>query len=784
MLVKSYKQELTNVLSMVKSEKSASEIQIPYAFTDKNKIGILFITTYPPKECGIATYTSDLTLTLKKRFGESFRINICALSSETETHSYPQNITHILNTDQPSSYQKLADDIMNNHKIDLVVLQHEFGLFGQHGFELTAMLQQINKPVVVVFHTVLPNPDEIHKKLVQDMALSSKKLIVMTQHSSEILYSDYKIPKSKIEVIPHGTHLVAHEDKQKLKLKYGLSGKKVLSTFGFLGTGKNIETTLEALPGIIKSVPETLFLIIGKTHPSTINREGESYRNFLKKRITELELHNHVRFVNAFLPLHELLEYLQLTDIYLFTSKDPNQAVSGTFVYAVSCGCPIISTPIPHATEVLGKDAGVIIDFCAPDQLTEAAVGLLEDDTFRNTLSMNGLHKMASTAWENSAIAHAELFGNMVNERFNLAYNLPEINLDHIKKMTTETGIIQFSKINIPDLETGYTLDDNARALIAVCEHYTLTLNPENLRLIEIYYAFIKKCFQRNGNFKNYVDKNLHFTDQNKITNLEDSHGRALWSLGYVLSLAEFLPREIISDALNLFKKALKNVRKIHSTRSMAFIIKGLYYANKQFPDDAYMSMIIMLANRLENMYRHESNPTWRWFESYLTYGNSILPEAMLCAFMATGKKTYKETAEESFDFLLSKTFHGQQMKVISNQTWMFKDEEGGCNIPGGEQPIDVAYTVLALKRFGQVFKNKGYLEKMKLSFQWFLGKNHLHQIIYNPCTGGCYDGLEKNNVNLNQGAESTVSYLMARLAIEEISRNYLSDNYNNTSIH
>lgn len=766
MLVKSRKPEMSPVLSLVEPKESVSKVINHILSPEQQKIGILFITTFPPRECGIATYTQDLILTLNKSFGESFNIKICALASESENHTYPQKVTHILHTDQKTSYQKLADDINNNPLINVVVLQHEFGLYGQHGQELINMLHQIQKPVVIVFHTVLPYPNLLHIKMVRALSVSADRLIVMTKNSLEILSRDYEISKSKIEVIPHGTHLVVHEDKDTLKAKYGLTGKKVLSTFGFLGSGKNIETTLAALPEIISFEPDTVFLIIGKTHRSTILREGESYRDMLKERITTLGLQDHVRFVNAFLPLSELLECLQLTDIYLFTSKDPNQAVSGTFVYAISCGCPIISTPIPHATEVLGKDAGVIIDFCAPDQLAASAILLLENENFRNTLSMNGLHQIASTAWENSAISHAVLFGNLLHDRFPLHYNLPEINLSHIKKMTTDIGIIQFSKINIPDLETGYTLDDNARALIAICQHYKMTLDPDDLRYIKTYFYFIKRCFQKEGDFLNYVDKNLVFTTQNGETNLEDCNGRSIWSLGYLLSIGDLLPKSLLTDVHDLFDASIKRATKIHSTRSMAFIIKGLYFANTFLPDETYKLLIFVLAKRLVNMFLHESNPSWLWYESYLTYGNSTIPEAMLCAYLSTGEEIYKETAEITFDFLLSKTFYGHQMKVISNQTWMYKDKKMSDYTPGGEQPIDVAYTVLALKRFAEVFKNKGYQEKMKQSFQWFLGKNHLHQIMYNPRTGGCYDGLEEHNVNLNQGAESTVSYLMARLAI------------------
>ncbi len=633
--------------------------------------------------------------------------------------------------------------------------------------DLIYMLQQLKKPVIIAFHTVLPEPNPTLKKQVQMLSALAESLVVMTQASSNILCRDYLIKKSKIYVIQHGTHLVERRDKDTLKSKYGLRGKNILSTFGFLGTGKSIETTLDAMQAIIKHDDNTMFLIIGKTHPSTIKKEGEIYSDFLKAKVLKLNLQEHVLFINAFLPLNELLEYLQLTDIYLFTSKDPNQAVSGSFAYAISCGCPIISTPIPHAKEVLKNDAGFIIDFNSPDQLSSAVIKLLKDENYRNELSINCLHRMASSAWENSAIAHANLLGTTANEDFRLQYNMPEIKLSHIKKLTTEIGMVQFSRINIPDLNTGYTLDDNARALVAVCQHYSLTHDEDNLRLIRIYYNFIKRCLQKDGKFLNYLDKNQSFTSQNDETNLEDSNGRAIWALGFLIGKGHLIPLEIIDDATTILGIALGNAKNIHSTRAMAFIIKGLYFSNLSAANADYNVLIQVLAERLIKMYQHESDATWQWYESYLTYGNSIIPEAMLCAYMSTDNVIYKNVAKETFDFLLSKTFKGARMQVISNQTWLHKGREEVASVSGGEQPIDVAYTILALKRFNDVFDDNEYKVKMEYAFNWFLGENHLHQIMYNTCTGGCYDGLEEHNVNLNQGAESTVSYLMARLTLE-----------------
>ena len=725
---------------------------------------ILFITSFPPRECGIATYSQDLIQALTNQFGSSFKCSICALESDTEQHIYKQNPKFILNTDSPLSFRKTAASINHDENIRLVVMQHEFGFFAKSETDYKQLFEQITKPIVFVFHTVLPRPNIELKSKVQDMATIASAIVVMTSNAATILVNEYHIPVHKITVIQHGTHLVPPLERLQLKKLYDLNDRKVLSTFGLLSSSKSIETTLDALPLVVEKHPDVLFLVLGKTHPTILKNEGEKYRSMLQDKVRTLHLENHVRFVNEYLPLPTLLEFLQLSDIYLFTSKDPNQAVSGTFSYAVSCGCPVISTPIPHAIEVLNNNNGIIVDFENPTQLAEAIVALLDNDKLRHEISSNSFHRMASTAWQNSAIQHILLFEKLTSNAFKLNYKIPTINLDHINKMTTRIGMIQFSKIAYPDINSGYTLDDNARALVALCQHYEIFQNKNDLILINTYLDFIKLCLQPNGSFLNYVDKNGEFTIQNNETNLEDSNGRTIWALGYVCSLKEILPINYTNEADNLLDRVMIHLDKIYSTRAMAFIIKGLHYQGKH----QNIHLLQTLANRLVQMYKHERSNEWYWFENYLTYGNSLLPEAMLCAYLSTGITEYKTIAKESFTFLLSKIFVDEKIKVISNKGWHLKDKIAET-IVGGEQPIDVAYTILALEKFYDVFKEDEYKQKIKNAFNWFLGDNHLHQIVYNPCTGGCYDGVEEHNVNLNQGAESTVSYLLARMVIERV---------------
>lgn len=749
--------------------------------------GVLIITTYPPRECGIATYSHDLFKSLHKSFSSTFSISVCALEEGFQRYEYPEEVKYFLDTNSGTQYSELSYNINHDDDIKLVLVQHEFGLF-DHACQddLLEFLNQLRKPIILAFHTILPEPDSKLKIKVMDLVEVCIKIVVMTQSAAMILVNEYQVPMHKIEIVAHGTHLVSHLDKTFLKDKYGFQDKKILTTFGLLGPGKGLEITLDALPDIIQDHTDVMFLIIGKTHPGVVKADGEKYRLMLEAKVKALSLESHVLFINQYVQLSTLLEYLQMTDIYLFTSKDPNQAVSGTFLYAMSCACPIISTPIPQAKELLTSDTGLIIDFNDSGQLSAGVCMLLNNDGLRLSFSSNALHRIAPTIWENSAISHGNLFKELLNQRkydeqdvvsrakhstsknqdVKLKFIYPELKLDHIKRMTTEFGIIQFSKINQPDVSSGYTLDDNSRALIVYCMAFGLNFEQSDLYYINLYLDFIAYCQQADGWFLNYVDANRNFTDQNSETNLQDSNGRAIWALGYLISKQNILPKELTLKASLIFRKALPQISSIYSPRAMAFAIKGLYYANLTNRLDHNSSIIKLLADRLQQMFLHEGEKSWLWFESSMTYANSVLPEALLLSWMDSGDEQYKVTAKLSFDFLLSKIFLTNMIKVVSNRSWMHKGEKADLY---GEQPIDVAYTILALSRFYEVYQCENYMIKRNYAFELFLGNNHLRQIVYNPCTGGCYDGLEETHINLNQGAESTVSYLIARMTVSSM---------------
>lgn len=726
---------------------------------------LLVITSYPPRKCGIATYSQDLIHAMEYKFKDDFIIKVCALHNEGSPLDYPEKVSYHFKTWIREDYNRLAKAINSDRHIRIIYLQHEFGLYGgELGDYLIDFLEKVNAPVITTFHTILSKPSDGRRNITQQIARFSAKLIVMTKLSAEILTSDYQIAEDKIKIIPHGTHLIKpHKSTEGKDTPF--PDKTILSTFGLISEGKSIETAFHALPRIVNQFPNVLYLVIGKTHPDVLKNEGEKYRDFLQNKVLELRMERHVLFVNKYLQLDILLEYLQRTDIYLFTSKDPQQAVSGTLAYAMSAGCPIISTPIPHSLELL-EGSGINFDFQNPHQLADAAILMLSTPELMEDMRMNALHKISPTAWQNSAISHMDLAKSILNDKdFNPHYLCPPISLTHIKRMTTDFGLIQFSKVAEPDRASGYTIDDNARALIAVTKNFELTGDFEDLHLINTYLDFILFCQQEDGSFLNYVTFGQEFFEKNKDENLEDANGRTIWALGEFLSLRHLISLHLQAQVEAAFQKTIAKIVQIQSPRAIAFCIKGLYfhYQFKNAPET--LKIITQLADNLISKYRSVSSENWHWYEPYLTYANAVLPEAMLLAGKCTNNGLYKQTAKKTFDFLLSITHKNDQISMISNIGRYYKGQE---TKRFGEQPIEFAYTILALDCFYEEYEEDEYLHLLKSTFNWFLGDNHLRKIIYNPCTGGCYDGLEEHHVNLNQGAESTISYLLARLTMQK----------------
>ena len=731
------------------------------------EIKMLIVSSYPPRECGLATFSHDVLNSVKKVFGNTLPIEVCALQNDKQLFKYGNEVKYTISSSSVEDYRRVAEKINERNDIGVVCIQHEFGLHGgEYGDYFLVFLLALNKPIMTVFHTVLPNPDEKRRKVVQAIVDLSNRVVVLTNKSQEILINQYGSQKSKINVIPHGTHTVLWEQKGLLKKKYNYSDKIVMSTFGLISENKNIETVLHALPQIVSKHPEVIYMIIGKTHPEISKREGEKYRNKLLDIVHENQLENNVIFINEFLELKQLLEYLTMSDIYLFSSKDPNQAVSGTFAYALSCGCAVISTPIAHAIEALQDGNGILLkEFDNTIEFQNAILELVENKEKRIAIGRNAYSLSNETTWENVGIKYGLLFGDLTNKEEDLRFNFPPIKLDHIRELTTDYGMLQFSKFSEPDTESGYTLDDNARALIDMVMYYSHHQDDDTLRLADIYLNFMEDMQRADGFFDNYKNFDRQLTAQNSEVNLEDANGRAFWSLGYVISHQQILPVNLVIRAENCWKKAFSRIYEISAPRAIAYTLKGLYYYYSVHPKESVRVYIEQLADKLLELYNINSEEYWCWYEDYMTYVNNVLPEAMMFSFLATGEPKYLKIATITFDFLLSHYFMKGQLKVISNRGWFKKQNE---RFFYGEQPIEVATTIITLDLFYQVTGNVKYKDQLEVAFNWFLGNNHLKQIMYNPVNGASYDGLEDKTININQGAESTLCFFKAQLIMEK----------------
>ncbi|MBK0369897.1 glycosyltransferase [Flavobacterium agrisoli] len=744
--------------------------------TPKSKI--VYLSTFPPTQCGIATFTEDTLRAITQIYDKSIRCEICEITFNGEASDLADY--HIPSKDQ-AAYSRVAEAINQDPEVELVHIQHEFGLFGgEYGAYLLDFITTLQKPIAFTFHTVLPNPNPQLKAITQLLCSYSEALVVMTEKSKAILIQDYAIKAEKITVIPHGTHLVDYETTAKAKAKLQLEDRLTLATFGLLGEGKSIETGLQALAQVVPQFPNVLYLILGKTHPNTITDGVDHYRLKLEKLVRDLKLESNVRFVNEYLETNQLLDYLKATDIYLFTSKDPNQAVSGTFSYAMSCSCPIVASRIPHTLECLTSDIGILADIQNADQFAEATLRLLSDANLRRNMAINAYAATTKTSWENTALKHLSVYQKIAKGLASTKITYPTININHLKRMTTDLGMIQFCQISEPDLESGYTIDDNARALMAMVKHYQLHDDEADLHYLKTYLNFIIRCQLPEGNFTNYIDQHNQIEARNEHENLEDANGRAVWALGTLMRLntVKTLPSSMVYRATACLNKALSYVAQLQSPRAMGFAIKGLYALYQVTPTPKLLALIQDRADKIAALYEHTAVANWKWYENKLTYANSVLPEALLLAHLVTDESRYKKIALESLHFLIDKMYTDNQLKIISNQGW---HEKNAIPYEYGEQPIEAYYMMNTLDLFYKTFHDPLYKRYLKLAFDWYLGKNHLKQILYNPITGGCYDGLEKENINLNQGAESTVCYLSARLLIETYTskgKNMISASY------
>lgn len=726
---------------------------------------ILFVTSYPPRECGIANYSKNLIHAINNRFSNYFNIKVCALEQGKGKYYYPEEVTNTLNTLDPDNYGKIAADINKNNNLSAVIIQHEFDLFAPHHQHLEQFIKAIVKPVTVVFHTVVSQPDSFTRQHIQKIGTLADSVIVMAHVSREVLVNNYHIASDKIAVIPYGTQLVNSSEVTSLKEKYKLTGKTVITSFGLLTPTKGIETVLESLPQVIKSHPEIKLLVIGKTHPEILKKEGESYRIMLEAKTKSLKLQNHVQFINAYFPNDIINEYLQASEICIFSCTDSNRPMSGTFSSAISCGCAIISTPTSHASEFIDSDSGLIFEAGNASDLSEKLNLMLDNPALRKQFSDNITRKSLSATWENSAVYHGEIINKITNNILPLTFKAPPIKLDFIRRLTDRFGILRSSHKGEPDIRMGYTSNDNAFALFVLCMHFKITGDINDLLLIRKYLKFLYHCYQPNGYIVKYLDHDRKVSPPNFNEDLEETQAKTIWALGYVVSMKGLLPSEMIEIAELLLQSIIPEAKKLKSAYCIAFALKGLYYHYSVWETPENLATIKNLTNKLVEMYWNKSGNNWNWFEEKFTSSSSVIPGALLNTWLLTGEKVYKDIAIESFEYYSSKIYKNNRIEACSSDDWQADTQY--CGFPG-EYPCDIAFNVITLSKFYLVCKEKKYFQRMEGAFNWFLGNNRLKLMVYNPATGSCFDGLEEQSLNLGQSANSILCYTLSRMIVEK----------------
>ncbi len=732
---------------------------------------IAIISTYPPRQCGIGTFTRTLIRSVITNTNEkdpSDSIMITALNEDDEEYDYPDEVKFTIRQNRQRDYVNAARYI-NFSDSDVCILEHEFGIFGgDDGVYILPLLHRLEIPLIVTFHTVLRDPSYTQRSIVEAIGKKAARITVMSRRAIDFLVSIYGIPSEKIVLIEHGVPEFEKLSRKKAKERFGLEDRKVLLTFGLLSRNKGIETVINALPEVVRKHPEVLYIVLGATHPSVLRNTGEEYRNYLKRIVKTKGLDKNVYFNNEFVDEPGLFGYLCATDVYITPYLSEAQITSGTLSYAVGAGCAVVSTPYWHAQELLDNGRGRLFDFKNSDQLSAIVNELLSDDTKLVKLRDNARDYGKRIRWHKIGKHYLSLSEYIVDNVANDIKQvrppidvalMPSYDLTHVKRLTDDTGIVQHAKYGIPNLKEGYCVDDNSRALLMAVQAWRQNKDKDSLELIPIYLSFIHYMQRENGNFRNFLSFSRQFLDE---YGSEDSFGRTIWALGYLI---RFAPNDSFKQiGREIFSRSVQYFENLESLRGLANTIIGLnYYIKESTGDENMLTLMKQLVKKITDAYKSNSSRDWKWFEEVMTYDNGILPLALFCAYELTGDEELLVIAKESTAFLESVVFRQGNLAPVGNNDWYRK----GGEIPEyDQQAIDVMAMVLLYYQAFQVTKERCYVEKMFESYMWFLGENSLRLPLFDHETMGSCDGLEVKGLNRNQGAESTLAYWISHLTV------------------
>jgi glycosyltransferase involved in cell wall biosynthesis len=765
-------------------KKSAPSVPIHPRSILPSRVAI--VGNYLPRKCGIATFTTDLCDAIHAEY-QTTELLALPVNDTLEGYNYPARIRFELSQDELASYRQAAD-FLNFSNIDLVCLQHEYGIFGgSAGAHVLELLRRLHMPVVTTLHTVLREPNADQRMVMEEIAALSDRLIVMSRQSSEILQEVFHVPLSKIDLIPHGIPNVAFTDPSFYKDGFGTEGKDVLLTFGLLSPNKGIENVIQALPSILSRHSNVVYMVSGVTHPHVLRRDGDTYRQSLQSLAKELGVESNVIFRNRFVSPQELVELIGAADIYITPYRHKGQVVSGTLAYALSAGKAIISTPYLHAMELLDDERGALVPFDDPQAIADKTIELLDHPTARDAMRKRAYLYTRDMVWDRVAQQYMKSFERVYNERLRnpratfSARNteksldrLPVVKLDHLYRMTDHTGIIEHAVFNVPNYPEGYSTDDNARALIVaiLLEELGRSSPTGTLDLASRYLAFLWLAFDPvTKRFRNCLSYERQWQE---LQGSEDSHGRALWGLGTVLGRTK--DAGLRGAAGRLFELAVPSAVEFRSPRACAFALLGLQEYLESFRGDrAALNAADALANRLLDSYRANRSVNWNWFEKGLAYSNARLPQALIRAGVRSANDAMVSAGLEALDWLSTVQrceTRGHFVPIGSHGFYSTKTEKARFD----QQPVEACAAVSAFLQAYRVTGKGRWRKEAWTAFNWFLGDNDLQIALYDPTTGGCRDGLHPDRANENQGAESTLSFLMALLEMRKLEEADITD--------
>jgi glycosyltransferase involved in cell wall biosynthesis len=750
-----------------------------------NRIG--FIGNYLPRQCGIATFTTDLCEAIATEYDRTTCIALPVNDIEAG-YAYPARVRFELTEKDIDSYRRAAD-FLNINSVDLACLQHEYGIFGgRAGSHILALLRELRMPIVTTFHTILRDPDPDQQRVLKEVAALSGRLVVMSERGREFLQKIYGVQPEKIDFIPHGIPDVPFVDPSFHKDLFGVEGKTVLLSFGLLSASKGFETVIAALPAILTRHPNVVYIILGATHPQVVRNEGETYRLSLQWLAHEKGVEGQVIFYNRFVSLEELVEFIGAADIYITPYLNEAQITSGTLAYTLGAGKAVISTPYWYAEEMLAEGRGVLVPFHDPATLAEQVIDLLDNEPKRHAMRKRAYLFGRAMVWPQVARNYMESFeraraehrhftppGFAVKPLDKRPGELPPLKLDHLHLMTDDTGMLQHASFTIPNYREGYSIDDNARALI-VSTYLEELGSGEAFELASRYLAFIGYAFNtETGRFRNFMDFQRNWLEK---SGSDDSHGRTLWALGTVLGRSN--TPALQSMAGWVFEQALPVILKTTSPRAWAFALIGIHEYLRRFEGDRGANQVRdELAGRLLTLYENSRSDEWCWYEAGLTYCNAVLPQALLMSGQWIPNNAMTEAGLESLHWLAdlqrADAAGGHFVPIGSNGFYQRGSERARFD----QQPVEAQTMASACLEAYRSTGDESWRKEARRAFEWFLGRNDLNLPVYDPTTGGCRDGLHPDRPNENQGAESTLAFLQTllelRLAEEPPSANGLA---------